>query len=155
MHVSIRRPGIIELDNGSRLIVRDGSEILVPKPASGELIKVLHNTYAATDTMILQCKNRIFWLKMRAELETCYEHCQPQMAGSFRFTNKSSSEMILKVREWGRTWESPALCVTDSGPGFWITFSEEAGKLGVRIKQCSAYNPSSQAAVERGTLGAP
>ena len=67
VHVSIRRPGIIELDNGSRLIVRDGSEILVPKPASGELIKVLHNTYTATDTLVLQCKNRIFWLKMRAE----------------------------------------------------------------------------------------
>ena len=79
--VHVHRLGIIELDNGSRLIVRDGSEILVPKPASGELIKVLHNTYTATDTLVLQCKNRIFWLKMRAELETCYEHCQPQMSG--------------------------------------------------------------------------
>ena len=65
--VHVHRLGIIELDNGSRLIVRDGSEILVPKPASGELIKVLHNTYTATDTLVLQCKNRIFWLKMRAE----------------------------------------------------------------------------------------
>ena len=58
---SIPRLGIVELDNGSRLIVRDGSEIQVPKHAREELIKVLHKTHSATDMMVLQCKNRIFW----------------------------------------------------------------------------------------------
>ena len=69
VHDSIPRLGIVGLDNDIRLIVRDSSKILVPKLAIAELIRVLHNTHAATDTMVLQRKGRIFWPQMRSELQ--------------------------------------------------------------------------------------
>ena len=43
-------------------------------------------------------------------------------------------------------------CTTDSGPSFWNTFAEEAGKLGVRLEHSSAYKPGSQAAVKTGGM---
>ena len=39
--------------------------------------------------------------------------------------------------------------VCDSEPSFLSRFSEECLKLGVRVEHSSAYNPSSQSAVER------
>ena len=76
-----------------------------------------------------------------------------QMSGFlqiFKCRNKSSSEAILKLREWERTWGMPTLCVQDNGPGFLKTFAVEAGKLRVRVEHSSANNPSSQASVEWG-----
>ena len=39
VHDSISRFGRVELPDDSRLIVRDGSEILIPEPARSELVK--------------------------------------------------------------------------------------------------------------------
>ena len=39
--------------------------------------------------------------------------------------------------------------VADSGPSFRNNFKEEANKLGIKVKHSSAYNSSSQAAVEQ------
>ena len=61
IHDSIPRLGIVELENGTRLIVRDASEILIPRPSREEFIKKLHLTHAATETMMLQTIGRIFW----------------------------------------------------------------------------------------------
>ena len=43
MHESILRLGIVELDTDTRLIVSDGSEILIPEPAKAKLVKIFHN----------------------------------------------------------------------------------------------------------------
>ena len=50
---SIPRLGIVELDTGARLIVRDATEILIPKTARQGIIRILHLTHAAVDTMVL------------------------------------------------------------------------------------------------------
>ena len=60
----------------------------------------------------------------------------------------SSEEALLKVREWS-SYCYPMTLVCDSGPSFCSRFSEECLKLGVRVEHSSAYNPSSQSAVER------
>ena len=39
--------GIVELESGARLVVKDGTEILIPKTARKE-IRLLHLTHAAT-----------------------------------------------------------------------------------------------------------
>ena len=51
---------------------------------------------------------------------------------------------------WKCTWGMPTLCVMDSGPGFRNTCVEEASKIGVKVQHSSAFNPSSQSAVEWG-----
>ena len=56
--------------------MRDGMEILIPKTARKEVIKTLHLTHAATNTMLLQTKSRLFWPGMRAELDSYYSQCQ-------------------------------------------------------------------------------
>ena len=53
---SLPRLGLVELDSGARLVVRDSTEILIPKTARKEIIRILHLTHAATDTMMLQTK---------------------------------------------------------------------------------------------------
>ena len=73
---SLPRLGIVELDTRARLVVRDGTEILIPKAAGQEIIKILYLTHAATDTMVLQIKNRLFWPIMRAELDNHYTQCK-------------------------------------------------------------------------------
>ena len=58
------------------MIVRDGTEILIPKAARQEIIGILHLTHAATDTTVLQTRNRLFWPRMRAELDDHYTQCK-------------------------------------------------------------------------------
>ena len=67
---------IVELDLGERLGVRDGTEILIPKTARKEVIKTLHLTHTATNTMMLRTKSRLFWPVMWAELDSFYNPCQ-------------------------------------------------------------------------------
>ena len=55
--------------------MKDGSEVLIPKAARKNLINVLHLTHLAVDSMLLQCKSRIFWPGMKKDLEACYRDC--------------------------------------------------------------------------------
>ena len=57
---SLPRLGIVELRDGHRLIVRDGSEVLIPRSAREEIIKTLHISHPATETMINQTRGKIF-----------------------------------------------------------------------------------------------
>ena len=75
---SLPRLGIVELDTGARLMVKDGTEILIPKTARKEISRILHLTHAAMDTMMLQTKSRLFWPKMRVDLETYHSQCNVQ-----------------------------------------------------------------------------
>ena len=70
------RLGICELSDGNRLIVRNGGEVLIPKSARAEIIRTLHISHPATETMLNQTKNKIFWPKMREELQKFYETCE-------------------------------------------------------------------------------
>ena len=56
--------------------MKDGSEILIPKSERKEIIRLLHLTHAAPETMILQMKSRIFWPRQRQDLETHYKECK-------------------------------------------------------------------------------
>ena len=56
--------------------MKDGSEILIPKSERKEMIRLLHLTHAAPETMLLQMKSRIFWPRQRQDLETHYKECK-------------------------------------------------------------------------------
>jgi hypothetical protein len=67
----------------------------------------------------------------------------------FEVKNKSSSEAALKVREWSALFGKPYRCKSDFGPGFRDTFKKELKGLGIDVIHSLAYNPSSNALVER------
>ena len=88
--------GIVQLDYGERLIVRDGMEVMIPRPARKDILNTLYLTHIAVNSMMLQTKSRIFWPGMRADIESCYKECQecalnknskPQKKNEIDFSN--------------------------------------------------------------------
>ena len=61
MGKGINNLAIVEMDNGTRLIVRDETEILIPKSMRAEMVRVLHLTHQADNAMTQQAKGKIFW----------------------------------------------------------------------------------------------
>jgi hypothetical protein len=68
---------------------------------------------------------------------------------AFEVRNKSTSEAVTKVREWAALFGKPYRVKCDSGPGFRNSFARELKELGIDVIYSSAYNPSSNALVER------
>ena len=68
MHEFMDRMSIVTLDAGTRLIVKDETEILIPKCLRKQMEDILHFSHTATQSMITQCKNKIFWPGMRKSL---------------------------------------------------------------------------------------
>ena len=60
----------LELASGERLIVRDTTEVLIPKSARKDVISILHLTHLATNSIMPQTKSRLFWPGIRADLES-------------------------------------------------------------------------------------
>ena len=54
------RMSVINLDAGTQLIVKDESEILIPKNLRKQMLETLHFTHSAAESMIRQCKRKIF-----------------------------------------------------------------------------------------------
>ena len=60
------RLSIVTLDgHGTRLIVKDETEILIPSGMRKQMENILHFSHTAAQSMITQCKNKIFWPGMR------------------------------------------------------------------------------------------
>ena len=68
---------VITLDSGNRLIVKDEMEILIPKCLRKQIEFIPHFSHAAAQSMITQCKGKIFWPSMRRSLQRKYESCKP------------------------------------------------------------------------------
>ena len=109
----IPRLEIAEHLDGSRSNVRDGSEIIISKPARSKLIKTLHNKHAATETMFLQCHGCVFRPKIELIRKSVMNNSNLAQRTVFQ-------EHKLKTR---LTWET---CLTISPPdGLWgegVTF---------------------------------
>ena len=55
--------GLIVLSDGNRLVVRNGVKILVPAGERRRILETLHLDQTCDETMVRQCKGRIFWPK--------------------------------------------------------------------------------------------
>ena len=196
---SLQHISVATLPDGNRLLVRDGVEVLVPKPERSRILQTIHADHMSDTIMIRQCKNRIFWPKMRQNIKDLYNGCKqctehrisrPQkpnevsfkdvfsnffpnemiecdfaQKGSrdfmlivdkltgylqvFEVKNKSSSEAVRCVKEWASLFGKPYKCKCDFGPGYRETFQRELKEIGIEVIYSSAYNPSSNALVER------
>ena len=66
---------IITFDSGDRLIVKNETEILVPKCQRSHMVDILHMSHAADQAMVTQCRGKIFWPGMRTALKKKYDGC--------------------------------------------------------------------------------
>ena len=67
---------LVEMEKGTRLIVKNETEILIPKSMRAEMMRVLHLSHSGDVSMLLQAKNKIFWPGMRKDLKKVYDSCQ-------------------------------------------------------------------------------
>ena len=63
------RMSIVTLDAGTRLIVKDETEILIPMSLRKQMEDTLHFSHSAAQSMITQCKRKIFWPGMKKSLQ--------------------------------------------------------------------------------------
>jgi hypothetical protein len=66
---------LIEMGNGTRLIVKDETEILIPKALREEMTRVLHLSHSGDISMMIQAKSKIFWPGMKRDLKKIYDEC--------------------------------------------------------------------------------
>ena len=76
MKESRDRMSLATLDGGNRLIVKDETEILIPREQRKQMIETLHFSHWAADSMILQCKCKIYWPGIKQALQKKYEECE-------------------------------------------------------------------------------
>ena len=56
----------------NRLVVRNGVEILVPLGERRRILETLHLDHTCDETMVRQCKGKLFWPKMRKQIKKLY-----------------------------------------------------------------------------------
>ena len=66
---------IVTLESGHKLILRNDSEILVPRKAREKMCQTLHFTHHSEEMMMKQAKDKVFWPNMRRELRNIYDTC--------------------------------------------------------------------------------
>ena len=54
---------VINLESGTRIIVRNGCDILVPKPLQERMLSTLHFTHHGNETMVKQAQGNFFGLE--------------------------------------------------------------------------------------------
>ena len=61
-----------------KIIVRDGQEILIPKPYRDEMLKELHSSHLSDSSMLNLAKGKLYWSGLKDELKQLYksrEYC--------------------------------------------------------------------------------
>ena len=64
------------LNNGTKIIIKDDPEVFIPKGERPKIMRILDNTHACDDMMIRQCKSRLYWPGLCADLHKLYQECQ-------------------------------------------------------------------------------
>ena len=93
------RMSIVTLDEGTRQIVKDETEILIPMCQRKQMVDTLHFSHSAAESMIIQCKRHIFWPGMNISLQKNHEECeqcQEHKASQATPHNQVSSEDIFQ-----------------------------------------------------------
>ena len=76
MNEFMDRMSIVTLDAGTRLIVKDETEISIPKCLRKQTEDTLHFSHTVAQSMITRCKRKIFWPGMKKSLQKKYEECE-------------------------------------------------------------------------------
>ena len=65
-----------ELSNNKLAVVKDGTEVLIPKSLRQEKLERLHFTHLAPDSMVNIAKHSFFWPGIKKDLEGIYKGCE-------------------------------------------------------------------------------
>jgi hypothetical protein len=68
---------LVTLPDGNRLIVKNGSQVFIPKSERKRILETIHLDHMSDQGMIRQTKGKIFWPGMRKQIKETYDHCQP------------------------------------------------------------------------------
>ena len=71
------RMSIVILEAGTRLIVKDESEIQNPRKLREQMLNILHFTHNAEEMMLRQCHRKIFWPGMKQKQDWVALMSQP------------------------------------------------------------------------------
>ena len=74
---SLAQLGIVTLPDGNRLIIKNGCEVLIPKPERQRILDTIHLDHMCDSVMIKQTKGKIFWPNMRKDIKNTYDRCKP------------------------------------------------------------------------------
>merc|ERR1711954_342773 len=58
------------------IIIRDGQEILIPKPYREEMLKELHSSHLSDSSMLNLAKSKLYWPGLKDELKQLYKSCE-------------------------------------------------------------------------------
>ena len=65
------------MKGGRTLILRDNTEIMIPKAARENIKQISHETHLGHDMMLRQLRGKVFWAAMNSELKEMMSKCNP------------------------------------------------------------------------------
>ena len=60
---------VVTLDEGTRLVMKNEFEILIPRKLRTQTLDILYYTHSAEEAMLRQCKKKIFWPGIKKDLK--------------------------------------------------------------------------------------
>ena len=74
--------GVWTFKNGSRLVVKNSSEVVVPKDDRKEIIDELHSTHMSVEGMKKLATGRMTWKNMSKDIKKKYDECEACLENS-------------------------------------------------------------------------
>ena len=65
---------MVEMSTGARILVRN-DEVYVPQGERDHMLDVLHLGHHSAESMLRNCKGRVFFPRMRQKLQEKYDGC--------------------------------------------------------------------------------
>ena len=67
----------LTLKGGKTLILRDNSEIMVPKSERENILQIAHMTHLSQEMMVHQFREKVFWIGMNSDIKEMVAKCDP------------------------------------------------------------------------------
>ena len=65
-----------------KIIVRDGQDILIPKPYREEILRELHSSHLSDTSMLNLAKSKLYWPGLKEDLRRVYKSCDECLTNS-------------------------------------------------------------------------
>ena len=67
----------VTINGGKTLILKQNSEILVPKLERVNILSIAHQTHLGQEMMVNQLRGKVFWHKMNSDINELVTKCNP------------------------------------------------------------------------------
>ena len=83
----------LTLKGGKTLILRDNSEIMVPKSERDNILQIAHQTHLGQEMMVHQLRGKVFWAGMNSDIREMVAKCDPA-SGTIDHILKKKSRLV-------------------------------------------------------------